>query len=75
MDSHTIKKVSKKDVESCSYKDIVGQDQNFILVANLIKSQDGIAGRFVGDEVVSVLESQQGERLSGSFPRGPVIEG
>jgi hypothetical protein len=35
----------------------------------------GIAGIIVGDEVVSVLESQQGERLSGSFPRGPVIEG
>jgi hypothetical protein len=47
-------------------------------VANLIKSlgnEDDIAGRFVGDEVVSVLESHQGERLSGSFPRGPVIEG
>jgi hypothetical protein len=47
-------------------------------VTNLIKSlgnKDGIAGRFVGDEVISVLESQQGECLSGSFPRGPVIEG
>lgn len=47
-----------------------------LLASDLIKSlgfENGNAGRFVGNEVVSMLEGQQSERLGGGLPRGPII--